>query len=109
MRGQANLLDDVTALEDLERCASCFRRWKPRKPSLRLLDLTQSAEGVQIFIGADNKLFGNAGCSMIVAPFANAAEHIVGAIGVIGPTRMNYARIMPMVDYTSRVVGRLIG
>ena len=75
----------------------------------RLLDLTQSAEGVQIFIGADNKLFGNAGCSMIVAPFADSSEHIVGAIGVIGPTRMNYARIVPMVDYTSRVVGRLIG
>ncbi len=109
VRGQANLLDSITALEDLEKVRELFQALEAKETLARLLDLTQSAEGVQIFIGADNKLFGNAGCSMIVAPFANAAEHIVGAIGVIGPTRMNYARIVPMVDYTSRVVGRLIG
>lgn len=109
VRGQANLLDSVTALEDLEKVRELFQALEAKETLARLLDLTQTAEGVQIFIGADNKLFGHAGCSMIVAPFANASEHIVGAIGVIGPTRMNYARIVPMVDYTSRVVGRLIG
>ena len=75
---------------------------------VRLLELANKAEGVQIFIGADNELFSLAGCSMVVAPFANTSEKIVGAIGVIGPTRINYARIIPMVDYTARVVGRLI-
>ena len=63
----------------------------------------------KIFIGADNALFAHAGCSMIVAPFNDSSEKIVGAIGIIGPTRMNYARIVPMVDYTSKVLSRIIG
>ena len=67
------------------------------------------AEGVQIFIGADNTLFNLAGCSMIVGPYNNAEEAIIGAIGVIGPTRMNYAHIIPMVDYTSKLISRLLG
>ncbi|HEX9809421.1 MAG TPA: heat-inducible transcriptional repressor HrcA [Alphaproteobacteria bacterium] len=109
VRGQANLLGSITALEDLERVRELFQALEARETLARLLDLTQDAEGVQIFIGADNALFSHAGCSMIVAPFNNAAENIVGAIGVIGPTRMNYARIVPMVDYTSKMIGRLIG
>ena len=76
---------------------------------LRLLNLTETAEGVQIFIGAENDLFGMAGCSMVVAPYQNSQQQIVGAIGVIGPTRMDYARIIPMVDYTAKVIGRLVG
>jgi heat-inducible transcriptional repressor len=76
---------------------------------LRLLDATRTGEGVQIYIGADNPLFGASGCSMIVAPYQNSREQIVGAIGVIGPTRINYARIIPMVDYTAKVIGRLLG
>jgi len=64
---------------------------------------------VQIFIGAQNELFAMAGCSVIIAPYANREEKVVGAIGVIGPTRMNYARIIPMVDYTAKVIGRLLG
>ena len=75
---------------------------------LRVLDLVGRADGVQIFIGAQNELFGMAGCSMVVAPFQNAREQIVGAIGVIGPTRLNYARIIPMVDYTAKLVGRIL-
>jgi heat-inducible transcriptional repressor len=109
VRGQANLLDSVTAIEDLEKVRELFQLLEQRETLGRLLDLTQTADGVQIFIGADNRLFRNAGCSMIVAPFGNASEQVVGAIGVIGPTRMNYARIVPMVDYTSRVVSRLMG
>jgi heat-inducible transcriptional repressor len=109
VRGQANLLGSITALEDLERVRELFQALEARETLARLLDLTQDAEGVQIFIGADNALFSHAGCSMIVAPFNNAVENIVGAIGVIGPTRMNYARIVPMVDYTSKMIGRLIG
>ena len=76
---------------------------------LRLLDLAHIAEGVQIFIGAENKLFGLSGCSVVVSPFRDTQERIIGAIGVIGPTRLNYARIIPMVDYTARVVGRILG
>ena len=72
---------------------------------LRFLTLADAAQGVQIFIGADNNLFNLAGCSMIVGPYRNETNNIVGAIGVIGPTRMNYARIIPMVDYTAKLIG----
>src|SRR5258707_13592743 len=76
---------------------------------LRLLDASKKAEGVQIFIGAESHLFGVAGCSVIIAPYQNSREEIVGAIGVIGPPRINYARSIPMGDYTAKVIGRLIG
>ena len=109
VRGHANLLDDVNAVEDLERIRTLMGTLETKKGLVRLLDLAESGEGVQIFIGAENKLFGISGCSVIVAPFTNRREQIVGAIGVIGPTRLNYARIIPMVDYTSKVIGRLIG
>ena len=64
---------------------------------------------MQIFIGADNELFGLAGCSLVIAPYGNARQQVVGAIGVVGPTRIDYARIIPMVDYTAKVIGRLLG
>ena len=76
---------------------------------LRLLDLAETSDGVRIFIGAESRLFGSAGVSMIVAPARNAQDRIVGAIGVIGPTRINYGKIIPVVDYTARVIGRLLG
>ena len=109
VRGQAKLLDDVTALADLERLRALFDMLETKETMLKLLDSAREGEGVQIFIGADNPLFGVAGCSMIVAPYMNRAEQMVGAIGVIGPTRINYARIIPLVDYTAKVLGRLIG
>jgi heat-inducible transcriptional repressor len=109
VRGQANLLDDVTALADLERLRSLFEMLETRETMLRLLDASKQGEGVQIFIGAENRLFGVTGCAMLIAPYQNSREQIVGAIGVIGPTRINYARIIPMVDYTAKVIGRLIG
>jgi heat-inducible transcriptional repressor len=105
VRGQAKLLEDVTALTDLERIRSLFEALETKNEMLKLLSLADGADGVQIFIGADNKLFNVAGCSMIVGPYRNDASHIVGAIGVIGPSRMNYARIIPMVDYTARMIG----
>ncbi|MGH7093933.1 MAG: heat-inducible transcriptional repressor HrcA [Stellaceae bacterium] len=109
VRGQANLLEDVTALDDLERLRTLFGMLETKETMLRLLDASRKGEGVQIFIGAQSHLFGVAGCSMIIAPYQNSREQIVGAIGVIGPTRINYARIIPMVDYTAKVIGRLIG
>ncbi|MGE5269080.1 MAG: heat-inducible transcriptional repressor HrcA [Thiohalocapsa sp.] len=109
VRGQANLLEDVTALADLDRLRSLFEMLETKETMLRLLDASRQAEGVQIFIGAESHLFGVAGCSMIIAPYHNSREQIIGAIGVIGPTRINYARIIPMVDYTAKMIGRIIG
>ncbi len=109
VRGQSHLLDDVTALGDLERIRVLFDALETKEQMIRLLDLTNQADGVQIFIGSDNELFRLSGCSMIVAPYRDSREQIVGALGVIGPTRLNYARIIPLVDYTARVIGRLIG
>ncbi len=109
VRGQAHLLEDVTAVADLEKIRALFTALETKEEMLRLLSLTDTAEGVKIFIGADNTLFNLAGCSMIVGPYKNAEETIIGAIGVIGPTRMNYAHIIPMVDYTSKLISRLLG
>jgi heat-inducible transcriptional repressor len=115
VRGQAHLLDDITNLADLERIRALFQLLETRRTLLRLIELIQNAQGVQIFIGAENQLFGMSGCSMVVAPYSTGGEgttpgaRVVGAIGVIGPSRMNYARIIPMVDYTARVVSRLLG
>jgi heat-inducible transcriptional repressor len=117
VRGHARLLEDVTSLADLERIRTLFELLEARKSALRLIELTQSARGVQIFIGSENGLFGLSGCSMVLAPYragggggdGKPPASVVGAIGVIGPTRMNYARIIPLVDYTARVVSRLLG
>ncbi len=109
VRGQARLLEDVTAIGDLERIRGLFDALETREAMVRLLEATGEADGVQIFIGSENILFRHAGCSLVVSPYRDSQEQIIGAIGVIGPTRINYARIIPMVDYTSRVVGRLLG
>jgi heat-inducible transcriptional repressor len=109
VRGQSKLLQDVTALGDLERLRVLFDALETKEAMVKLLEATRDGEGVQIFFGADNPLFGATGCSMIVAPYGNSRERVVGAIGVIGPTRINYARIIPLVDYTAKVIGRLLG
>ncbi|MBB4265285.1 heat-inducible transcriptional repressor [Roseospira visakhapatnamensis] len=109
VRGQSHLLEDVNAVQDLTRIRALFDALEAKEQVLRMLDLVNGAEGVQIFIGAENDLFTLAGCSMIVAPYQNSRREIVGAIGVVGPTRINYRRIVPLVDYTAKVIGRLIG
>jgi heat-inducible transcriptional repressor len=109
VRGQAKLLEDVTALSDLERVRSLFEALETKEAMLRLLEATGQGDGVQIFIGAENVLFNHSGCSLIISPFQNSREQVIGAIGVLGPTRINYARIIPLVDYTAKVVSRLIG
>ncbi len=108
VRGQANLLGNVVALEDLERIRLLFEALETRESLLKLVEAADTAAGVRIYIGAENPLFAQAGCSVILAPYTNAREQIIGAIGVIGPTRLNYARIIPMVDYTAKVIGRLL-
>ena len=109
VRGQARLLSDVTQIERLAAIQLLFERLETQETMLRLLELAETSDGVRIFIGAESGLFGASGLSMVVAPARNAANRIVGAIGVIGPTRINYGRIIPVVDYTARVIGRLLG
>lgn len=109
VRGQSRLLEDVTALSDLERVRSLFETLETKESMLRLLEETGRGDGVQIFIGAENALFSHSGCSLIISPFQNSREQVIGAIGVIGPTRINYARIIPLVDYTAKVIGRMLG
>ncbi len=108
VRGQSNLLKDLTAIEELERIRQLFEDLETKSELIQLLGLADRAEGVRIFIGSENKLFSLSGSSLIVAPFQDKTRKIVGVLGVIGPTRLNYARIIPMVDYTARLVGRLL-
>ena len=109
VRGRANLLEDVAEAEELERIRSLFDDLERKRDIEEFLSLTESGEGVRIFIGSENKLFSLSGSSLVVSPYMNADRKIVGAIGVIGPTRLNYGRIVPIVDYTAQLVGRMIG
>ena len=109
VRGRANLIDDVTAMADLERIRELFDALDERNDFIRLLESTEGADGVQIFIGAESSLFASAGCSMVVAPYRDSDARFIGAIGVIGPTRINYGRIIPMVDHTAAIIGRVLG
>jgi heat-inducible transcriptional repressor len=108
VRGQANLLEDLRAVEDLERIRLLFNDLETQKDVIDLLARAEGGEGVRIFIGSENKLFSLSGSSLIAAPFRDGSQQIVGVVGVIGPTRLNYARIVPMVDYTARVVSKLL-
>lgn len=109
VRGRANLLEDASAAEDLNRVRDLFSELEKSENLLNVLDTARAAEGVRLFIGSENPLFSLSGSAMIVAPYMNAERKIVGALGVIGPTRLNYARVIPMVDYTAQVVGRILG
>ena len=106
--GRSHLLEDVRAMEDLERVRLLFEDLDTKKDLIQLLGLAERAEGVRIFIGSENKLFSLSGSALIVSPFQDSEQKIVGVLGVIGPTRLNYARIIPMVDYTARLLGRLV-
>ncbi len=108
VRGAANLLDDLKALEDLERVRRLFDDLETKKGVADLLGRAERADGVCIFIGSENKLFSLSGSSTIIAPYSDGAGHIVGAIGVIGPTRLNYSRVIPMVDFTAKVLSKLL-
>jgi heat-inducible transcriptional repressor len=109
VRGRANLLEDVKAAEDLERIRLLFDDLETQRELIDLLGSAETGEGVRIFIGSENQLFSLSGSSLVVSPYRDSEQRIVGVLGVIGPTRLNYARIVPMVDYTAKVVGRLLG
>jgi len=108
VRGHANLLEDLHALEDLERVRSLFDALETQREVIDLLGRAERSDGVRIFIGSENKLFSLSGSSTIVAPYRDSKGSIVGVLGVIGPTRLNYARVIPMVDYTARIVSQML-
>ncbi len=108
VRGRANLLQDQQAVADLERARRLFDDLEKTRELIQVLDLAKAGEAVRVFIGSENSLFSLSGSSLIVAPYMNAERRVVGALGVIGPTRLNYARVIPVVDYTARVVGRVL-
>jgi heat-inducible transcriptional repressor len=109
VRGRSNLLDNLTAADDLERVRRLFDELEAKTDLIQLLGLAEAGEGVRIFIGSENKLFSLSGSSLIVAPFQDSSDQVVGVLGVIGPTRLNYARVVPAVDYTAQLIGQLIG
>ena len=108
VRGQANLLDEA-ALGDIERVRSLLDDLESKQSVAELLDSAREAEATRIFIGSENRLFALSGSSVIASPYRDREGRVVGVLGVIGPTRLNYARVVPMVDFTARSLGRLIG
>src|SRR5215831_839289 len=107
-KAELNLLKDVDGLENLERIRQLFADLETKRDLVQLLGLAEGGEGVHIFIGSENKLFSLSGSALIVAPFEDPQRKVVGVLGVIGPTRLNYARIIPMVDFTAKLIGRLL-
>ena len=108
VRGRANLLANTAEAQDLERVRELFDDLERKRDIAQFLTLTEQGDGVRIFIGSENKLFSLSGSSLVVSPYMNADRKIIGAVGVIGPTRLNYGRIVPIVDYTAQLVGRLL-
>jgi heat-inducible transcriptional repressor len=108
VRGRANLLGDPETLADLERVRMLFDDLEQKEQLIGLLDLVRDAEGVRIFIGAETRLFSLSGSAVIAAPYMSGRQKVLGAIGVIGPARLNYARVIPLVDYTARALGRIM-
>ncbi len=108
VRGRANLLENDAQEEDIERVKTLFDDLERKQDIANFLELTEKGEGVRIFIGSENKLFSLSGSSLVVSSYMNADHKVIGAIGVIGPKRLNYGRIVPIVDYTAQLVGKLI-
>ena len=108
VRGRGNLLSDSEDEVALERIRSLFDDLERKRDIAEFLDLAEEGEGVRIFIGSENKLFSLSGSSLVVSPYMNADRKIIGAVGVIGPTRLNYGRIVPIVNYTAKLVGKMI-
>ena len=108
VRGRANLLENVTAEADIQLLRHLFEDLETKEGLMQLLDLAEAGSGVRIFIGSENRLFSLSGSSLVVAPYRDKDSRVIGALGVIGPTRLNYARIVPMVDYTAQMVSRML-
>jgi len=108
VRGQSNLIENDSIGDNLTRIRQLFDDLERKRDLAEFLELTEEGEGVRIFIGSENKLFSLSGSSLVVSPYMNADRKIIGAVGVIGPTRLNYGRIVPIVDYTAQLIGQLL-
>jgi heat-inducible transcriptional repressor len=108
VRGRANLLNDAMESEELSRMRTLFDELERQEGLIELLGDAEKADGVRIFIGSENKLFSLSGSSVILSPYKDANDKIVGVLGVIGPTRLNYARIVPVVDYTAQAISAVM-
>ena len=108
VRGRANLIDGTTAEEDFEKIRELFDDLERKQDIANFINLTEKGEGVRVFIGSENKLFSLSGSSLVISPYMNSEHRIIGAVGVIGPTRLNYGKIVPIVDYTAQLVGRTL-
>lgn len=108
VRGLSNLLKDAHAAEEIDTIRHLFDDLERQQNLANILELAEGGEGVRVFIGAESKLFSHSGSALVISPYMDSNRKIVGALGVIGPTRLNYARILPIVDYTARMVGKLV-
>ena len=108
LHGQSKLLKDEIISKDLDQIRQLFDDIENKSTFIDILENAGKAKGVQIFIGSKNFLFKHSGLSMVMAPYKNKEQEIVGAIGVVGPTRLNYSKIVPLVDYTSKIIGKVI-
>ena len=108
LSGQGNLIENLGATEDLETISQLFDEIEAKEGIMDLLQLADEGEGVRIFIGSENKLFSHSGSSVVIAPYRDANQRVIGALGIIGPTRLNYSRVVPMVDYTAKIVSRFL-
>jgi heat-inducible transcriptional repressor len=108
VRGRANLIDGTSAEEDFEKIRELFDDLERKQDIANFLNLTEKGDGVRVFIGSENKLFSLSGSSLVISPYMNSEHKIIGAVGVIGPTRLNYGRIVPIVDYTAQLVGKTL-
>ena len=108
VRGRANLIDGTTAEDDFEKIRELFDDLERKQDIANFINLTEKGEGVRVFIGSENKLFSLSGSSLVISPYMNSEHKIIGAVGVIGPTRLNYGKIVPIVDYTAQLMGRTL-
>ena len=108
INGHANLFGDLETTQELDRIRHLFEELEAKENFMKLLELTEEGDGVRIFIGSENKLFSLSGSSVVVAPYRDKQQKVIGALGIIGPTRLNYARIVPMVDFTAKVISRIL-
>ena len=109
MHGQSSLLNNELVKGDLDKLKALFDKIDNKKNFLNLMENTSSADGVKVFIGSENILFNHTGLSVVMAPYKNNQQKVIGAIGVIGPMRINYSRIVPIVDFTSKLIGEILG
>ncbi|AKU92820.1 heat-inducible transcriptional repressor HrcA [Vulgatibacter incomptus] len=108
VEGEASFLDEPSFAEDVEKMRNLFASLAQKDRLLVVLQRALEGREIKIFIGAESELSGLADVSLVAAPYTQG-DQILGALAVIGPTRMNYAHVIPVVDYTARAISRTLG